>query len=322
MKVLVTGGSGFIGSNLVTALLDAGHDVLSLDICPPRNVANKAVTKIIDPLDSKELEATFEQFDPEFIYHLGARTDLDGKSLTDYDYNVRGVNIVIDAANKCSNLLGIFFASSRLVCKIGYTPKSEDDYCPTTAYGESKVKGEEIVRLAEIKVPWCIFRPTSIWGPWFDVPYKTFFLTVAHGRYVHPRGEKIYKSFSFVGNSVYYLMGLMKLSSNIYNRKTFYLCDDPPLEVGVWADEIASALGRSRPKRVPLFVLKIAALAGDFLKLIGMKNPPLTCFRLANLTCQMIHDGEFLKTSMGPAPYSTKEGVAETVKWLRLHDLS
>lgn len=317
MKILVTGGSGFIGTNLVGKLKESGHKVMSLDPREPRNIAHKDVTKIIDPLDRSGTIKVVTQFQPDFLYHLGARTDLLGKKVDDYGSNVEGVSIIIDAVKNCPSVRGVFFASSRLVCEIGYKTKSDQDYCPTTPYGESKVAGEKIVRSSGLTIPWCLFRPTSIWGPWFDIPYKTFFMMVAKGRYIHPQGQQIFKSFGYVGNAVHYLMKLMELDSETYSRKTFYLCDEPPLEVMEWACQIADSMGVSRPKQVPYPILKGIATAGDLLKAFGVKNPPLTSFRLSNLTCEMIHNGSFLRDSIGPPPYSLQDGIADTVGWLK-----
>jgi len=60
-----------------------------------------------------------------------------------------------------------------------------------------------------VDLPWVLVRPTSIWGPWFDVPYRNFFLSVARRRYVHPAGKRIHKSFGFVGNITWHLHRLM-----------------------------------------------------------------------------------------------------------------
>jgi nucleoside-diphosphate-sugar epimerase len=317
IKVLVTGGSGFIGTNLTEALLSKGAEVKSLDLGALRNPAHKPFLERVDLVNREALESAVVQFQPEVIFHLGARTDLLGKSISDYEANTEGVRNVVAAARAAGSVKQIFFASSRLVCRIGYQPTSDTDYCPPNAYGESKVETERIVRAADLEIPWCLFRPTSIWGPWFDIPYKDFFTNVARGRYVHPRGTKIHKSFGYVGNSVYQLLSLMDGDPARFDGKTFYLCDYPPLEVGEWADEIAEEMKVRTPLRVPEMVLQAGALAGDALKALGMKHPPLTSFRLANLKTEMLHETKFLEEAVGPLPFSRREGVKLTVAWMK-----
>lgn len=317
MKVLLTGGSGFIGTNLVELLLCRGDEVLNLDLSEPRNPEHVRHWRQADLRDVDRISSIVTDFHPEVLFHLGARTDLLGNGLSDYRANTDGVRNIISAMQSAGSIKRVFFASSRLVCQIGYQPKSDEDYCPQNAYGQSKVETEKIVRAAGLEIPWCIFRPTSIWGPWFDIPYKDFFLHVAKGRYFHPQGTPLRKSFGFVGNSVHQLLTLSQASPEVFHGRTFYLCDYPPIEVSEWADEIADEIGVKRPRRVPIGVLGAAAKAGDLLKSCGMKNPPLTSFRLNNLTTQMPHDTEFLERSVGDLPFSRKEGVRLTVEWLR-----
>ena len=206
-----------------------------------------------------------------------------------------------------------------MVCRIGYEPKDDNDYCPSTPYGESKVMGEKIVRAAANKIPcpWLIVRPTSIWGPWFDVPYKTFFLTVAKGRYVHPGSTKILKSFGFIGNTVYELQRLLDASADSVLGKTLYLADFPPIDVAVMANAIQQELDVARIRTVNVGLLRFAALSGDMLKMFGWRNPPLTSFRLNNLLTPMVHDLEPLREIVGELPYSMEYGVKITVNWLK-----
>jgi len=214
----------------------------------------------------------------------------------------------------------IVFASSRLVCKIGYQPVSYLDYCPTTPYGESKVVGENIVNaLTGEQWSWCIFRPTSIWGPWFDIPYRNFFDTVRKGVYLHPKNAKVLKSFGFVGNSVYQIRKLMDADQQQIARKTFYVGDFEPIDVLRFANNIAHEFNVAPPKSVPLWLLKIVGLVGDGLNSIGI-GFPLTTFRLNNLVTPMLHDFADLKAVVGDLPYSMSDGVKLTVNWMREHD--
>lgn len=319
MRVIVTGGSGFIGTNLVQYLVARGDDVLNLDIVPPRNLAHEAFWRNVDLCDPDKLREEIHKFSPEAILHMGARTDLDGVSLSVYSANTEGVRNIVAAIQGLRSLKRIIFASSRLVCRIGYQPKNYSDYCPSTIYGESKVIGEQIVRDAHniIPCPWTIVRPTSIWGPWFDIPYKTFFLTIARGKYFHPGGVSILKSFGFVENTVHQLHCLLAAAPETVTGRTFYLADYPPIDVTEMANEIQERLGVPPIKYIEPRWLRLAARVGDMLKILGWHNPPLTSFRLDNLLTPMVHDLEPLKLVAGELPYSMQEGVEITVNWLR-----
>ena len=221
------------------------------------------------PLDANDVEIALSEFAPTHVFHLGARTDLHGTTLDDYAYNTRGVEVVIDACNELVGLGRVVFASSRLVCQIGYQPANDTDYCAPNAYGESKVRGEQIVRSAKTTFPSVILRPTSIWGPWFDIPYRTFFLTIAANRYVHVDRRPVHKSFGYVGNTVQQLAAVAQTSSAEIDGTTMYLADYPPIDVIDMANRIQRQL-QSRPIHTfPRGLVKPIALVGDLLQRLG-----------------------------------------------------
>ena len=319
MRILITGGSGFIGTNLLEYLVRCNHEVCNFDIAAPRNSAHEPYWHQGDLLDASELQTLILHFCPDVIYHLAARTDLNGQSVNDYVANTIGVQNLISVVRGSASLQRIIFASSRLVCKIGYEPKNEFDYCPTTPYGESKVIGEGMVRNAfsSLQCPAIIVRPTSIWGPWFDIPYKNFFLTIARGMYVHPGLDDIFKSFGFVGNTVYELAKLIEAPDYVVANKMFYLSDYPPINLMLFADSIQRKINSRSIKTVHISLLRIFAKLGDFFKLFGWRNPPLTSFRLNNLIMPMVYDTDPLQNIVGNLPYSMKDGISITVDWLR-----
>lgn len=319
MRVLVTGGSGFIGTNLVQRYLDAGVEVLNADCRPPRDPDHANVSRQVDFLDPAGVRGVFDDFAPTHVVHLAARTDLHGDAVSDYAVNVDGTGHVVDAARGCDGLERVLFASTRMVCRIGYVPRHDTDYCAPNAYGKSKVEGEERVRSAGLDVPWAIFRPTSIWGPWFEVPYRTFFDSVRSGRYVHPRGRTIHKSFGYVGNSVDQLDALLRAPAEQVHGRMFYLADAPPVEVLDMARRIKRAFGGGEVRTVPLRALRAAAKAGDVAQKVGWKEPPLTSFRLDNLLTEMRFDEHVaqLQEVTGPPRHDLDSAIAATVAWMR-----
>ena len=77
VRVLVTGGSGFIGTNLVQDLLRDGVDVINLDVNEPLIKEHAQYWKKADLLDADEVKGVFRNVKPTHVVHLAARTDLD-----------------------------------------------------------------------------------------------------------------------------------------------------------------------------------------------------------------------------------------------------
>lgn len=317
-KVFITGGSGFIGTNLVQYFLDHGMRVLNYDIRPPRNKLHTIYWHHADMLDRNELLKVVQDFAPDYIFHMAARTDLEGDHIDDYAANTRGVSNMVAAAKGVVNLKRVIFTSSMLVCKLGYQPSNEFDYMPSTVYGQSKVTGEKIVREeAGDAFPWLIVRPTSIWGPWFDVPYKKFFTAVMKGYYFHPKGLKVMRSYGFVLNAVHELANFASCSKEMVHSRTFYLADYVPIELRTWGEMIQKAFNSRRITDVPIAIFLVAARVGDMLKRLGYSDPPMSTFRFGNMRTNAVFEMEEVKKLCGELPHSTSEGVGLTVDWMK-----
>ncbi|MBK5230038.1 MAG: NAD-dependent epimerase/dehydratase family protein [Thermoleophilia bacterium] len=319
-RILITGGSGFIGTNLVDLYVRAGHTVASLDTAPPKNSEHADIWQNVDLLDSSGLAGALRSFRPTHVFHLGARTDLGGTSSGDYLANSVGTKNVIDAIRAAEGVERVVFTSSMLVCRMGYRPRDEFDICPSTPYGESKVEMERIIRASEIGAIWVIGRPTSIWGPWFGVPYNDFFRAVISGRYVHPRGPVINQSFGYVGNTVHELDVLAAAEPSRVSEKTFFLADYPPLEFGAWADAIALHAKAGPIRRVPMSLLRAVASTGSVLQRVTGKPMPLTSFRLNNLVTENVQDLSSMALLAGELPFTSDEGIRLTLEWMAEND--
>jgi len=318
MRVLVTGGSGFIGRHLVRALAQRGDEVISFDLQRPPE-GDVAQHLIGDVLDTGVLNQALQDLRPDAVVHLAARTDLDERAvLANYAANTDGVRNLIAAIQSTPTVRRAIFTSSQLVCRVGYVPTRDDEYSPDTMYGRSKVEGERIVRAAAGGgVEWCIVRPTTIWGPGMRDHYRRFLAMIQSGRYVHVGARPRYKSYGYVGNVVYQYAKLLEVDRGAIAGRTLYLADYEPISLRIWADAFQRELGAPPIRTIPEFVARGVARVGDVVNKLGWREFPFNTFRLRNVLTEYVFDLESTASICGPLPYSMEEGVARTVAWMR-----
>lgn len=313
-KVLITGGSGFIGTNLLLFFKEK-YEILNIDIRESNLTELQKYTSIVDITNYENFRNVVIGFSPDYIIHLAARTDLNGKFIYDYSANTVGVSNLMKIIHELPKLKKLIVTSSMLVCHTGYYPKNQFDYAPNTLYGESKVETEKIVWDNKPQCDWVIIRPTSIWGPWFGVPYRNFFDMVISRKYFHIGRKSCTKTYGYVGNAVYQIEQILFHETLNEDQKVFYIGDNPPTNIEIWANEIATGLNFDI-KRVPFWMLKIAAYFGDLLKLFNITFP-MTSFRLKNMTTDNTIDlSETYKIAPNP-PYSRIDGIKATLQWLK-----
>ena len=163
MKCMVTGGAGFIGSNLVDALLARGDEVTVVDdLSTGRRVnldgALAAGTELVDLdiRDAAALTALAEQREPETVFHLAAQIDV-RKSLEDPAFdaavNVGGTANVLDAARAAGSGHVVFVSTGGAIYGEGegqQLPLDEGTaIAPLSAYGQSKFAAEGYLALYE-----------------------------------------------------------------------------------------------------------------------------------------------------------------------------
>lgn len=315
-KILITGGSGFIGTNLINTLLyENKYTILSLDKEYPKIETHKYIWQEIDIRDAISLKKVIKEFQPDYLIHLAARTDLRGKELKDYAANMEGVFNLLDALEEIPNLKRAIFASSMYVCEPGYMPKGFDDYAPHTLYGESKVATEKIIKERNPHYTWSIIRPTSIWGPWFGEPYDKFFRIVLNRMYFHMGKRACKKTYGYIDNAIYQIMSILQAPEEKVMRKVFYIGDYEPYDITEWADEIAKCAGIKIPN-IPYLLFVMAGWFGDFLKLFGISFP-MTSFRLKNMTTNNVHNLDPIKELAPNLPVPRQKGNVQTINWIK-----
>ncbi len=209
MRVVVTGGSGFIGTHLVEALTREKHEVLNLDIRAPQVTHHRRYWKAVDILDREVLTKTLQEWQPTQAVHLAARTQTDSGRLGDYEVNTEGTENVLDAIKMCPSVAQLVHTSTQFVVRPGRIPERDDEYAPHTTYGQSKALSEQRVRAAGLPCLWTIIRPTNIWGPWHPRYPREFWRVLAKGLYFHPNGPPAFRSYGYVGNVVHQISRIL-----------------------------------------------------------------------------------------------------------------
>ena len=316
VRLAVTGGSGFIGANAVAAAAARRVAVLNLDSRAPG--AAPGLWRAVDITDAGSLAAALRGFEPTHLLHLAAKTGVDIADRSAFAANVEGTERVLRAAGELRSLRRAMFVSSLLVCRNGYVPRHDTDYCPPNAYGESKVAAERRVRKTDWPFEWIIARPTSIWGPGFAHSYRHFFRLIDRGLYVHPSRSPAHKPHSYVGNTVWMMLRLLlDAPAEAVAKRTFYLADWPETSIREWADAVQRALGARAIRTAPVWLLRVAAAAGDALALSRLATPPLTSFRLRNMLTGGRYPIAETAKRVGELPYTLEDGARATVAWMR-----
>ncbi|MEH2101701.1 MAG: NAD(P)-dependent oxidoreductase [Nostoc sp.] len=317
-KILITGSSGFIGTSLTSYLINNKYEVLGIDKQLPTDKSHEPYFLRCDILDAENLEKVIQEFSPNVILHLAARIDLDEKyDIKGYEANIQGVENLINTIRRTSSVKRCIFTSSQLVCKVGYIPKDEFDYAPHTLYGESKVLTEKIVREQDGGgAEWSLVRPTTVWGPGMSPHYQNFLKMIETGRYFHVGKRPLYKSYSYVGNIVYQYHKLMEATTSQIHRQTFYLADYEPISLREWVNAFQIEFGADPIRSYPEGIVNFLAHIGNLINNFGFKSFPFNTFRQNNILTEYVFDLSKTKEVCGQLPYTTEQGIKETVKWL------
>jgi UDP-glucose 4-epimerase len=159
MRALVTGGAGFIGSNLVDGLLDAGHEVVVIDNLSTGAAENLtdalargATLQEIDITDAEAVAAEFERFRPGAVFHLAAQIDVRKSVLDpafDASVNVGGTINLLSAARAVDVQRFVFSSTGGAIYGETEVVPSPESVAPRpeAPYGQSKFCAERYLDL-------------------------------------------------------------------------------------------------------------------------------------------------------------------------------
>jgi UDP-glucose 4-epimerase len=222
MRSVVTGGAGFIGSNLVDALLDAGDEVLVVDNMSSGREANLtgalrrgATLQQLDIRDASGLLSSFQAFQPDRVFHLAAQIDvrvsIEAPAL-DAEVNLIGTINVLEAARHSSARRLVFASTGGAIYGETETlPTSEaEEPLPMAGYGQSKFCAERYLGLYErlYGLSTMALRFSNVCGPRQDPSGEAGVIAIFCGCFRDGRTPTIYgngtqtRDYLYVGDLV------------------------------------------------------------------------------------------------------------------------
>ena len=174
MRVIVTGGAGFIGSHIVEQLLAAGHEPHVLDNLSTGNRRNIPVGVPLHEVDARDRAAVlkvFEEVRPQAVSHQAAQMSVSlsvREPYFDAEVNVMGLLAVLQAADQTGVERFVFASSGGVLYGDVFTPADETHPAdPVSPYGISKWVGERYLKFYSLqsRMTCVALRYSNVYGP-------------------------------------------------------------------------------------------------------------------------------------------------------------
>ncbi len=320
MRVLVTGGTGFIGSHIVERLLDNGHSVVVAKR-PSSSLKWLPVDKI-DLVDApaENLESLKKILpDIDAVIHVAGITRANSRD----DFFRVNASAVTELLGLCDNhapkmkrfiLISSLSAAgcSKNGCPIDETQRE----CPYTPYGESKRAGEIAALEYRDRFDIAILRPPAVYGP-RETGVYAYFKLINRGflPFIDSRKKKL---------SVIYVKDLAKatvmlLEADYKSGNAYFITDGEQHTWEEFGNKIAQVLNK-KPLRltIPSFLAwPVAAIAEGMARISG--KPALLSFdRIRMFKAEWLCESALLECDIGFEPdYGIERGIEEAAEWYR-----
>jgi UDP-glucuronate 4-epimerase len=264
MKIVVTGGAGFIGSHLSERLLRLGHEICIIDelndyYSPDLKRRNLEIVRAAGPIRfeqadiscSEQITPIFEGFRPDAVIHLAARAGVRPsleQPLLYEQANVRGTMVLLEASRRLGLSRFIFASSSSIYGLANRVPFSEEDQVnlPISPYAATKIAGEKLAftysHLYGISIV-CL-RFFTVYGPRQrpDLAIRKFIDLISRGESIPVFGDgSTGRDYTYVNDTV---AGILAALDYQTPYEIFNLGNSHPIRLTEMIETIEACLGK------------------------------------------------------------------------------
>jgi len=261
LKILVTGASGFIGSQLVKKLADSNH---SVTVLKHKQNVDIPSTQVIEA-DLSESSFSTQDNNYDVVFHLAAATPMEkNKKLVkkiNYDGTVNLFNSINDKTKSLVYIsgLGVFGEPG------DETVTENSPLNPNTEYSKMRLDAQKFLETncKKNSIPFTVVYLGEVYGNggWFTTQIIP---RIKKNSFKMPKGGEYYRNFVHVDDVVTALIAIVE--KNVTND-SFIITDSNPVLFKEFINHICDNLGTKHPGSIPTFLAK-AVLGGDFVKLL------------------------------------------------------
>lgn len=322
MKVLVTGGSGFLGSHVAEQLSDKGHQVVAL----VRKTSNRKFLSQLPNVTlaegSVEDRASIDRamVNVDAVVHSAGLVK--ARALSEFfECNTAGTVNMLEAAIEHAPKLRRFVHISTLEACGPSTdgrPVPLDQEQPVTSYGRSKLAAEKEVLSRSAKLPVVILRPAAIYGP-RDVEFLEAFRAVSRRQYPVIGDGTMLGCYTYGPDCA--RACISAIDSETRSGSIYFVDDGEPLSMArAMGDLLSEAIGKAPLLRrgIPFPVLRLASYGVEAYGRLRNKPVMLTREKVAMLRHNWVCESTRTRQDLGWNPDVTfTEGLRRTAAWYR-----
>ena len=321
MKILVTGGGGFLGSAVCRQLASKGHEVSAFQRRPATHLESFGIHSTEgDITDPDALLAAAEGCDA--IVHTAAKAGIWGSPETYRRINVGGTANVIAACSE-HGISILVHTSSPSVVHAGGDIEGGDESLPlakhfSAPYPETKAEAERLVAAAnsnELKTT--ALRPHLIWGPGDPHILPRLVEKAKGGTLALPAPDKMIDTIFVENAALAHVKALEELASGARCAgKAYFITNNEPMPQGEIIGKLLAALGvKVKIRAVPAGIASTAGAVCETLwKTFSLKGePPVTRFSVEQLATAHWFDASAAERDFG---YTPTVSIAEALSIL------
>ena len=317
MRAFVTGGSGFIGSHLIEALLREGWSVAALARRSPIVQADRVDVFPGDVTDPDVLAAGMRNADA--VFHLAAAVGSSpGGRADDFHVNASGSAAVLEAARRAGAGRLIHFSSAGVFGAVADGEVAAESYPrrPILAYDRAKLEGEDLaLRAAAEGFNVVVIRPGWVYGPRDRRTFKLI-RTIARGRFILATKGAARQTPVYVDDLV---RGTLAVAARGRAGEIYHLAGREILTAREIVEETASACGRRLSRfRIPTPAARLAAFVLERAWRPFRREPPLNRAKLSFFLSSKALSIDKAEREIGFAPaVDFPAGIRLAIDWYR-----